>query len=152
MEKTYDEDTLAYLEAAGVQGELLERVKRLQRAPQHVLIAESMEPVIHWDLDPNDICKTIVREGDPEVSFRLVVDVETGKKWLDERLQALKWESLAVKVSDWTQGSVGHALPGYEKVGTTGASSIRRSVTYSNRYGTYKLWQQVKVEWIEGAK
>lgn len=116
---------------------------------EHVLMAQSMEPVIHSNLNPDDMFEVIFREGDPQLNFRLVVDVETGKKWLNERLQLLGREAVVVEVSDWTQGSVGYASVN----GTDDqVSSVQRHVTYTNRYGTYELWQQVKVEWVEGAK
>ena len=37
-------------------------------------------------------------------------------------------------------------------IGTTGASSLRRTVSYVDEFGPHVHWQQIKVEFVEGAK
>lgn len=114
-----------------------------------VIMAESMEPEIGSDFEDGNIMKLRKWKADPQVRYAVCASVDVAKKWLDERIGHSAHH--VVEFTAWTQGSVGHALPGFEVIGTTGASSIQRTVIYRNEFGTHKHWQQIKVEWVEGA-
>jgi hypothetical protein len=120
--------------------------------PEFVIVAESMEPVIHSELDETDWATGLSnkRQGDPQVHYKICASVDAAKKWLDER-NSVRYSGV-VEITNWRQGSVGHALPGFEVVGTTGASSLRRTVIYQNEFGTHEHWQQIRVEFVEGVE
>jgi len=114
-----------------------------------VIVAESMEPVVHSGLDKDDWAKVNKWQGDPQVSYKVCASVTAAMHWLDQR-NSMRFSGFE-SGTEWTVGSIGQALPGYEQVGETGPSSLRRDVIYANEFGEHKHWQQIRVEWVEGA-
>lgn len=126
-------------------------VRGLKDAKQEfVIVAESMEPRIGSELSKDDWTELRRWKADPQVHYKVCASVTAAMHWLDERNSARF--SGFVNGTPWSQGSVGQALPGYEVVGTSGASSLRRTVTYVNEFGEHEHWQQIKVEFVEGAE
>lgn len=114
---------------------------------QIVLMAESMEPQVHSHLG-SDLRLLPNTEGDPQVSYRAVTDLDVGMAWCEARLTQRLVRVL--HVGDWRTGSVGYASVHTGRTEVTAASSLVRDVVYEDEFGVHELWQQVRVEWIEG--